>query len=920
MIIKCIKKIVFVVLVSLFAQTLTVFAELPNSYYNLNIGFNAANDADDYNAVIDYGQKIINLISAQTQTDQTKNILATKYYLLGSAYYHIGDYENALKYFQMYIPYGRELKWDDGVLIAEAFTRQLPSVLEVYQPASSAQKTYGIKNEPNGVLFGQVSEKMQSNDSMVLLYLEYGDTNFSWANKIMRDARSQGKSVELALNYPNQGATARNIRSGDAYLDKLYSFIKGYSGVPVYLRIGAEFNIWNIKCKPDEFISSFRTIANKVRGLSNVSIVWGVAHTSTWKSAEWPYTMDDFYPGDEYVDWVGTNCYANKYFQAQRWSNKENYSEVCFKTGYSSDPVLMIKDIVEKYGNRKPIMISECGAAYRTRGSINENHDDWAASRVKEMYSLVPMVYPQVKLIAYFNNKISEELNYYDLGGSNKLSSAYNNIIKEPWFIHGRSSNSAGMFFKKADTTITTGGSTELYAYPHLFGADSVTVTYYIDNNQVGRATEPPYKVQITGLRGAHTLKVVANGSNGSTMSKEYTITGNAPAERADDFSDSSSLSAVQKNAVDRMVQKKIITGYDDNTLRPAGTVTRAEFTAMLCRSMGYGEGLQCSFSDARDHWASKYIQTCVSRGAIDGIGNNLFAPDDNVKFEQAVKIVVASSGLVRGYDIDSMGGYPSAYIKIGRGHDLFKNIENPVSGDDMTRIDAIMLINNIMSADTAPVSTPWPTATPTPRPTPRATAAPVAKTLYRYRDKETTTSTSSSMSGWTRVSSSVSYGNWSAFQDSYIAANSTTEVRTREVQTETKHYRTQYWYGGYFWTQNGVYQSSARPKSGVDNTFRDTGWLDHELEFSQDFGNGYIMYRNPSDGLYYFRNPYDSNYQGPTREVYDHSTYESKTQYSSRSVRTLYTYECWGDWSTWRENRVSGSSTRQVETKTVYE
>ena len=76
--------------------------------------------------------------------------------------------------------------------------------------------------------------------------------------------------------------------------------------------------------------------------------------------------------------WVGVNCYASKYFQGRVWQGESRYNEVCFKTGYSSDPVVMIKDAVEKYGGRKPIMISECGSAYRTNGDINETDSEWA--------------------------------------------------------------------------------------------------------------------------------------------------------------------------------------------------------------------------------------------------------------------------------------------------------------------------------------------------------------------------------------------------------------------------------------------------------------------------------------------------------------------------------------------------------------
>src|SRR5699024_1292305 len=102
----------------------------------------------------------------------------------------------------------------------------------------------------------------------------------------------------------------------------------------------AEMNIWGNTATPDEFKTAFITIANYMRQLPNIATVWSAAHTSTWKSDSFPYTADDFYPGDEYVDWVGVNCYPNKYFDGQVWEGESKFNEICFKTGYSADPVL----------------------------------------------------------------------------------------------------------------------------------------------------------------------------------------------------------------------------------------------------------------------------------------------------------------------------------------------------------------------------------------------------------------------------------------------------------------------------------------------------------------------------------------------------------------------------------------------------
>ena len=110
----------------------------------------------------------------------------------------------------------------------------------------------------------------------------------------------------------------------------------------------------------------------------------------------------------------------------------------------------MIKDAVEKkYGGRKPIMISECGSAYRTNGDINETDSEWAAKYLKQIYTFIPMVYPQVKLIAYFNAKMNYEVNYYNLDGDSELQNSYNDVTESPWFIQNNNTNSAGQFFKK---------------------------------------------------------------------------------------------------------------------------------------------------------------------------------------------------------------------------------------------------------------------------------------------------------------------------------------------------------------------------------------------------------------------------------------------------------------------------------------
>lgn len=660
-----------------------VFAyDLPHDFWALNDRYAAAVEANDYSGIAYCGSRVIDLIAGEPSNEQTDNIMGSRTYDTAFAYFFNGDYQNAAKYFSMYIPYGEKMGWSDGVRIATEFVKQLTSELYVYKQTNDNQMVFGAKNEPNGVLRGQISEKTEADDSMVLLYLEYGYSDeLNWAGAVMNEARESGKSVELALNFPDQGDTARAVSAADEYLNQLYLLMSGYTDVPVFCRIGAEVNIWGNICTPDEFKNAFCIIANKMRALPNMAIVWSVAHTDPWKSESRPYTMDDYYPGDENTDYAGVTIYCNKYFEGREWQGVEQFNEICFKTGYSSDPVLMIKDFAEKYGSRKPIMISECGSAYYTGGEINQNDQEWAAKRLKEIYSYIPMVYPQVKLIAYFNKQMPNEANWYDLDSSPVLKNAYDEMKFSPWFIKGSSKNKSEVFFEKLDDTIDGSGKVRISAYSHMYGVDDIKVEYYLDDNWITTVSAPPYTAEID-ISNASRLRVTASGSNGGALSKEYSISGGSAENDTDGLNDA------QFAAIEKMRDMGVMTGYEDGSIRPYNTITRAEFAAMLCRLKGLSADKPCSFDDSEQHWASKYIKSCVDIGAINGVGDNLFAPEDNITMEQAFKIITISCGMAK-----ADAEYPKGFIAAAEANGISNNLTTDLFGSDLKRIDAAMIM-----------------------------------------------------------------------------------------------------------------------------------------------------------------------------------------------------------------------------------
>jgi Glycosyl hydrolase family 26 len=112
-----------------------------------------------------------------------------------------------------------------------------------------------------------------------------------------------GSKPLLAIGYfldNNHEAVLNGAR--DANLKALADWIKA-SNVPVFLRIGYEFNSsWTGHANNKiGYINAYRYIASKLQqyGATQVAFVWQSDGLGT--AAE----LDAFYPGDAYVDWVG---------------------------------------------------------------------------------------------------------------------------------------------------------------------------------------------------------------------------------------------------------------------------------------------------------------------------------------------------------------------------------------------------------------------------------------------------------------------------------------------------------------------------------------------------------------------------------------------------------------------------------------
>ncbi|MEG1442119.1 MAG: stalk domain-containing protein, partial [Oscillospiraceae bacterium] len=351
----------------------------------------------------------------------------------------------------------------------------------------------------------------------------YGNPLNGWDKHILDTARSRNVAVEIAWNIQEEGLGLAKIPDQTKLITDFLEELNEYSDVPMFLRIGAEMNIWEDKANPKEFITAFRHIANLVREKTDhIATVWSVSHASEWNT-----NMEDFYPGDEYVDWIGISAYMVKHFQGKEWKKSERHNEVTYSAGDAADPIMVINEVMTKFGDRKPVMLAECGSARYTT-SLKEDSTNWAVTNMERMYTYVPMVYPQVKLIAYFNTYFEGETSDYKIEGHPKMQDTYNKLIEQPHFIQNSFNNSAQLTYKPVkDGLEVENGSLPIYTYPHVYGDAEPSVNYYIDGNFAGTSNKLPYKQWLDFSQysvGTHKVKSVVYSHGIEVASTEANV------------------------------------------------------------------------------------------------------------------------------------------------------------------------------------------------------------------------------------------------------------------------------------------------------------------------------------------------------------------------------------------------------------
>lgn len=160
--------------------------------------------------------------------------------------------------------------------------------------------------------------------------------------------------VQSAMWMVGKWDVAKNTGNGfyDKVIKKYASWAKSTKR-PIYLRIGYEFDGPHNELDPKQYVKAYRHVVDLLRkkGANNIAFVWHSYASKPYKD----YKLSEWYPGDDYVDWVGISVFGHAY-------NNSDFGPHC-------DAVLAFAK-----AHKKPVMIAESNPV---QGIDKENSAVW---------------------------------------------------------------------------------------------------------------------------------------------------------------------------------------------------------------------------------------------------------------------------------------------------------------------------------------------------------------------------------------------------------------------------------------------------------------------------------------------------------------------------------------------------------------
>jgi len=399
-------------------------------------------------------------------TDESSYTNAALFHKKAGKYYDsIKDYENAVYHYEkeneFWLKIGKDWGTEDMIR-----ADQIRSFFEMYIETKPVMTREPAKYEPVAGFYNGIYCEHDSNigqdlyktgmayghHSIFLFYEEWGNIyTFDYGVtspfdlKMSQRIKNEGAAFQQAMNSSIGGLDAINENQWIIQ----WAQAARTSGLPIFLRFLPEMNgdwtAWS--GNPEVYKEKFRLIHDIMAQYApNVAMVWSPNDVPVSLNG---HRIEDYYPGDDYVDWVGVNFYVDYY----------QNGDVTLPDNRLQNPLDHLKYIYNMFHERKPIMVCETGVSHY---SITAQQDltDWAVANLEKLYTMLPVVYPDVKAISYFSmdqgspfyNNPNTVWNNYRLSDNQKMAAKYVELMKSPSIVHDIG-GSSGFTYRKIDAS-----------------------------------------------------------------------------------------------------------------------------------------------------------------------------------------------------------------------------------------------------------------------------------------------------------------------------------------------------------------------------------------------------------------------------------------------------------------------------------
>lgn len=677
----------------------------PLSYAGIWQSLNLAGELEaqgDLAQALPYWIEAVEYFEGQTKDEGVYTNIALFSKKIGQYYDGIKQYEQAVYYYEKENenwnlagkPWGAAdmLRAEEIRTFYEYYVKVPVNPLESlakYEPAAGIYNgIYSENDDKIGQDFSK-TKKVYGDHAMYILYQDWNQTFKDYYGKV------HPIDVTLANAMKDENASfhvAMNAMSGLGVVEKnqwLIDWAKAAKklDMPIFLRLFGEMNgewvPWS--GDPQLYIEKFRMVHDVMEEYApNVVMVWcpGDAPVETNEGIR----IEDYYPGDAYVDWVAVNFYIDYY----------NSGIVTETSNHLKNPLAHLDYIYDMYADRKPIMVGETGFSHYDIPSKVEL-TDWAIANMEKFYLQLPIKYPRVKAVNYFSvdqaaphNVNGSKWSNYLLSDKPEIQETYKEIMASDYYL-----GEMGMSLDETFAQITQydfKDQSEIFFVVKIPDYKIDRIEFYSGDTLLGKDDSLPFSLK-ADFSAIDTVSLKVFNAKGN-LSTVKVIDLNAIPEEA------TPLSTVEYH-------EAYVEGQAGSLL-PEKMIKRSEVAMMISRliEVNPSEIGYMAFEDMdENHWAYAAVKEVISSGIMDI--ESSFRPNDMMT-KAELSDCLFNFANYEGIDIEKIYGHE--LVDVSDTHPsvlaIRSMIEYALEGsvqdgsfkpnDPVKRKDTIMMINRL--------------------------------------------------------------------------------------------------------------------------------------------------------------------------------------------------------------------------------